>query len=107
MNELRITKVTIKISNNENEKLKAWVTIIFNESFIIKNIKIIKNNGRLFISMPSQKFKDGSFHDIIHPINRRSRQMIEEKILSRYYEMINNKEIVETKCEKGLKTNSD
>ena len=98
MNELRITKVTIKISNNENEKLKGWVTIILNESFVIRNIKIIRSNGKLFISMPSQKFKDGSFHDIIHPLNRQTRQMIEEKILSSYFEMINNKGAAKINC---------
>ena len=78
----------------ENVKFKGHATITFNNSFIVKNIKIIKHNNKLFLSMPSQRFRDGTFQDIAHPLNRETRKMIEDKILTKYFELINKHKTV-------------
>jgi len=94
MKELQITGVTVKIPIKENVKFKGHATITFNNSFIVKNIKIIKHNNKLFLSMPSQRFRDGTFQDIAHPLNRETRKMIEDKILTKYFELINKHKTV-------------
>ena len=76
---------SVKIFPVEEEKLKAYVTIVIEDSLVIRDVKIIKgNSGRLFVAMPSKKCKNGSFRDIIHPLNQDIRSYVEEKIFETY-----------------------
>ena len=84
---MEITEV--RIFPVEDAKLKAFVSIIFDDCFVISDIKIIKGPKGLFISMPSKKQKDGTFRDIAHPLNSTTRQMMEETVLSRYRADVN------------------
>ncbi|MBN1573161.1 MAG: septation regulator SpoVG [Deltaproteobacteria bacterium] len=66
------------------ERLKAYATITFDDCFIIRDLKIINGNNGLFVAMPSKKRKDGTFRDIAHPLNNKTREMIEEVVLREY-----------------------
>jgi len=79
---MEITEV--RVFPVEDEKLKAFVSIILDNCFVISDIKIINGPKGLFISMPSKKRKDGTFRDIAHPLNSETRRMMEEKILAHY-----------------------
>src|SRR5437773_12157685 len=70
------------------DKLKAFVSIIIDDCFVVSDIKIINGNNGLFISMPSKKRKNGTFRDIAHPLNNDTRRKIEEKVLHRYQELV-------------------
>jgi len=74
----------IKIYPVDEEKLKAFVTVVFDRCFLVCDIKVIHGNNGLFVSMPSKRRKDGTFRDVAHPLNSDTRRMIEEKILSAY-----------------------
>ncbi len=78
----------VRVFPVEEEKLKAFVSIIFDDCFVVSDIKIIKGNNGLFISMPSKKRKNGTFRDIAHPLNNETRKMIEEKVLAKYEEAL-------------------
>ncbi len=65
-------------------RLKAYVSITFDDSFIVREIKLIKNNAGMFVSMPSRRKTDGSFKDIAHPLNNEMRKLIEEKVIEAY-----------------------
>ncbi len=82
---MEITNVRVFPVNEE--KLKAFVSIILDDCFVISDIKIINGNNGLFLSMPSKKRKNGSFRDIAHPLNNETRKMIEEKVFEKYNEM--------------------
>jgi len=69
-------------------RLKAYATIVFNDSFIVRDLKIIEGHKGLFLSMPSRKRKDGTFRDIVHPLNSEMRQMIETSVVSEYNNVI-------------------
>ena len=77
----------VRIFPVEEDKLKAFVSIILDGCFVVSDIKIIQGNNGLFISMPSKKRKNGSFRDIAHPLNNETRQSIEEQIISKYREV--------------------
>lgn len=70
------------------EKLKAYVSIVFDQAFVVTDIKIIHGLKGLFVSMPSKKRKDGTFKDIAHPLNNQMRQYVEQKILSVYKQQV-------------------
>lgn len=78
----------VRVFPVEEEKLKAFVSIIFDDCFVVSDIKIINGNNGLFISMPSKKRKNGTFRDIAHPLNNETRRMIEERILAKYNEVL-------------------
>jgi stage V sporulation protein G len=81
---MEITEV--KVFPVNEDKLKAYVTIIFDNCFVVRDLKIINGNTGLFVAMPSKKRKDGTFRDIAHPLNSELRVSIEKKILQVYEE---------------------
>ena len=70
------------------EKLKAFASIIFDDCFVVSDIKIIQGDHGLFVSMPSKRRKNGTFRDIAHPLNSETRKQIEERILEKYRETL-------------------
>jgi len=78
----------IRVFPVEEEKLKAFVSVIFDDCFVVSDIKIIQGTSGLFVSMPSKKRKNGTFRDIAHPLNNETRQMIEEQIIEKYREVV-------------------
>ena len=80
----------VKVIPVDDEKLKAFVSIVFDQSFVVTDIKIINGPKGLFVSMPSKKRKDGTFKDIAHPLNNQMRQYLEEKILAVYRQQVSS-----------------
>ncbi len=74
----------------DEEKLKAYVTITFDNCFVVRDLKIINGKEGLFVAMPSKKRKDGTFKDTAHPLNNETRDMIETVVLSAYEAAINS-----------------
>jgi stage V sporulation protein G len=88
--EVEITEVNINL--RDEEKLKAFVNITFDDVFVVRGLKVIQGKQGLFVCMPSLKLNDGTYKDIAHPISNDFRQKIEELILSRYQEMLESGE---------------
>jgi stage V sporulation protein G len=79
---MNITQV--KVFPVNEEKLKAYVSIVFDSCFLVSDLKIIQGPNGLFISMPSKRKKNGEFKDVAHPLNRETREMLEKHILAEY-----------------------
>lgn len=90
---MNITDVRIRKITTEG-KMKAIVSITFEEEFVIHDIKVIEGQNGLFIAMPSRKTPDGEFKDIAHPINSATREKIQKAILGEY-ERVKNSELQE------------
>lgn len=80
---MQITEVKV-YPVKENGRLKAYATIVFDNNFIIRDLKIIEGDKGFFVSMPSRRRKDGSFRDIVHPLNSDTRTMIENMVVEEY-----------------------
>ncbi|HSH36053.1 septation regulator SpoVG [Schnuerera sp.] len=80
--DVRIRKVT------EEGKMKAIVSVTFDEEFVVHDIKIIEGQNGLFIAMPSRKMPDGEFRDISHPINAETRKKIQDAIFEEYEKIL-------------------
>ncbi|MBD5426139.1 MAG: septation regulator SpoVG [Treponema sp.] len=76
--ELRIRKITAE------GKLRAYVTVTFDNCFVVHNVKIIEGKTGLFIAMPSRKTTDGDYKDVAHPISLAFRTALQDKILAEY-----------------------
>jgi stage V sporulation protein G len=82
----------VKVIPVDDEKLKAFVSIVFDHCFVVTDIKVIHGPKGLFVSMPSKKRKDGTFKDIAHPLNNQMRQYLEEKVLGVYKQQVSSGE---------------
>lgn len=92
---MEITEINITL--RDEEKLRAFVNVTFDNVFVVRGMKVIKGSNGYFISMPSRKMPDGSFRDIAHPITNDFRQFIEKVILDKYHKMVEeaeNKDVV-------------
>ena len=83
---MEITDVNIYIVNGE--KLKAYATVVFDDAFIVRDMKIISGNNGLFVAMPNKKTKDGTYRDVAHPLNTEMRELIETSVLNEYKSQI-------------------
>jgi stage V sporulation protein G len=81
--KINITEVKIFPANEG--KLKAYATMVIAGAFIIRDMKIIQSdNGSMFVSMPSRRKKDGTFKDVAHPLDQKTRNDIEEIIIKEF-----------------------
>ncbi len=67
-----------------DEKLKAIVSVTFDDEFALHDIKIIQNLDKLFVAMPSRKTVEGKFVDIAHPITSEFRNELQTAIINEY-----------------------
>lgn len=80
----------IKIFPVEEEKLKAFVSIVFDHCFMINDIKVIEGKDGLFLSMPSRRKRSGEFKDVAHPLNNETRRRIELEVLEEYRKIVDD-----------------
>ncbi len=78
----------VKVFLRESNQLKAFVNIVIDDAFIVRNIKVIEGDNGLFVAMPSRRVSSGEYRDIAHPINTETRNMIENVIIEKYKEIL-------------------
>ena len=92
---MEITDVKVFLVNEE--RLKAFVTIVLDNSFLIRDLKVIQGPSGFFVAMPSKKRKDGTYKDLAHPINAATRSQMEAVILEAYHQEVARAASGETK----------
>ncbi len=86
---MQITDIRIKRVTTDS-RMKAIVSVTFDNAFVVHDIKIIEGQDKLFTAMPSRRTPEGEYKDIAHPINSDMRTKLEEEILAKYKEELNN-----------------
>ena len=85
---MNITQV--KVFPVYEDKLKAFVSVVFDHAFMVNDIKVIQGKDGLFLSMPSRRKKNGEFKDVAHPLNNETRRMLEECVLEEYRQVVDD-----------------
>ncbi|MBR5236047.1 MAG: septation regulator SpoVG [Clostridia bacterium] len=80
---MQITDIRIR-KINVDSKMKAVVSVTFDNAMVVHDIKVIEGADKLFIAMPSRKTPEGEFKDIAHPITMEMREDLEKGILEKY-----------------------
>lgn len=80
---MEITDIRIRRVDADS-KMKAVVSVTFDDEFVVHDIKIIEGQNGLFIAMPSRKMGEGDFRDIAHPLKSETRNRIRDAILDEY-----------------------
>jgi len=81
---MQITSVNVKKIDKEESRMKGIASVLIDDCFAVRDIRIIEGNEGLFIAMPSRKNAEGEYHDIAHPINSETRKMFEDAIFEAY-----------------------
>ncbi len=89
---MQITDVRIRKIFEEGP-MKAIVSVTFDNELALHDVKVIHAREKYFVVMPSRKNPDGTYRDIVHPINAASRNMLETAVIDAYFEKL--KEIEE------------
>jgi len=80
---MNVTDVRIRKLRDEG-KMKAVVSVTFDDAFVVHDIKIIEGQNGLFVAMPSRKVGEADYRDIAHPINSNTRSMLQDIIFDEY-----------------------
>ncbi len=81
---MQITSVNVKKYDKEESKMKGIASVLIDDCFVIRDIRIIEGTDGLFIAMPSRRRNDGEYQDVAHPINAETRKMFEDAIFEEY-----------------------
>lgn len=81
---MEITSVTVHKETKDDSRMRGKASVLLDDCFVVRDIRIIEGDDGLFIAMPSRKKANGVYHDIAHPINKETRKMFEDKILEAY-----------------------
>ena len=90
---MTITDVRVRKIASEG-KMKAIVSVTFDNEFVVHDIKVIEGQNGLFIAMPSRKTPDGEFKDIAHPINTETRERIQGAILKKKKKAVSEESLI-------------
>jgi len=88
---MQITDIRVRKINTEG-RMKAVVSVTFDDAFVVHDIKVIDGQDKLFVAMPSRKTPDGEFKDIAHPINADMRDILQKAIIEKYEEAKHNED---------------
>lgn len=80
---MQITDIKIRKFFDEGP-MKAVVSVTFDDALAVHDVKVIYARDRYFIVMPSRKNPDGTYRDIVHPINSRFRAELENAVIDAY-----------------------
>ncbi|MGI5891148.1 MAG: septation regulator SpoVG [Bacillota bacterium] len=80
-------------------KMKAIASVTIDNAFVIHDVKVVDGQSGLFVAMPSRKTANGEFRDIAHPISQEARNIIQNKVLEKYQEALENRDAIQAEEE--------
>ncbi len=84
---MQITDIKIRKLFDEGP-MKAVVSVTFDSQLAVHDIKVIYARDRYFIVMPSRQNPDGTYRDIVHPINAQFRATLESAVIKAFEEAL-------------------
>jgi len=71
-----------------DDKLKAFVSVKIDDCFVVRDMKVINGSKGYFVAMPSKKLKDGKYMDLAHPVDKKTRNFLEKKVLEEFNRVV-------------------
>ncbi len=81
---MKVTKILV--APIDRPRMKASVSIVFDDVFKVRNIKIMprKDGKGLFVSFPETRNNRGDYLSIAYPLTKAYREELENQILYEY-----------------------
>ena len=93
-----ITDIKIRKFFNDGP-MKAVVSVTFDGALAVHDIKVINARDKYFIVRPSRKNPDGTYRDIVHPINSEFRAELEGAVIKAYFDGLEEAKLAENEKE--------
>ena len=84
---MKITDIKIRKLFDDGP-MKAVASVTFDSQLAVHDIKVIYARERYFIVMPSRQNPDGTYRDIVHPINAQFRSALEDAVIKAFEEAL-------------------
>ena len=81
---MKVTDIRIRILKSPKNKLKAFATVILDDSLVLRDLRIFGNERGDSVSMPSIKDQNGEWHEVVTLINTDLKNQIENYVLRAY-----------------------
>jgi stage V sporulation protein G len=89
---MQITEITIHPTNED--LVKAYVSIVFDNCFIVGEIRVMQGLTGLFVLFPAKRQKDGSDRQLAYPANAEIRNLFQRVILAEYEKLVGKEDPV-------------
>ncbi len=84
----------VRISPAKGGKVRAFASVVFDDSFIVNDLRVVEGReGQVFVTMPARKTRNGQMRDIAHPLDGKTREMIENKVLEEFATAVDNRAV--------------
>ena len=83
---MQITEITIHPTNED--LVRAYVSIVFDNCFMVGEIRVMQGPTGLFVSFPAKKQRDGTHRQLAYPANVETRMMFQRVILAEYEKIV-------------------
>ena len=83
---MEITSVEVEPLNGDGNLL-AWVSVVFDEEFLVRNIRLVEANNGVILAMPNEEYKD-NLRDVAHPVTSECRDKISEAVIEEYNQKV-------------------
>ncbi len=87
---MKITDIKIRKVFDDASPMKAVVSVTLDDQLALHDIKVIYAKEKHFIVMPSKKNPDGTYRDVVHPINAEFRETLNDAVLEAYFDELKN-----------------
>lgn len=84
---MQISDVRVRKVNSAESKLKAYCSVVFNEMFVVHDVRVVEGANGVFVAMPRRKTGEGEYRDLAHPITAEARALIQKAVLDAYNEV--------------------
>jgi stage V sporulation protein G len=92
----------VRISPAKGGKVRAFASVVFDDSFIVNDLRVVEGReGQVFVTMPARKTRNGQMRDIAHPLDARTREMIEAKVLEEFASAVDNRAVPDRSAKGG------
>ena len=81
----------MRISPAKGGKIRAFASIVVDDCFIVNDLRVIEGReNQFFVTMPARKARNGQMRDIAHPLNKETREAIEERVIEEYMNAVSS-----------------
>jgi stage V sporulation protein G len=92
----------VRISPAKGGKIRAFASIVVDDCFIVNDLRVIEGReNQFFVTMPARKARNGQMRDIAHPLNKETREAIEERVIEEYMNAVRNHAVPNRESDKN------
>ncbi len=91
---MEITDVRVRMAAGPETKLKAYCSVVFDNMFVVHDLRVVEGINGLFVAMPRKRTAEGEYRDVAHPITAEARELIQKTVMQAYHEAEQKQQVI-------------